>query len=168
MLVFEPTPATTVSFQEGRTPDYYRRNPGILDLKLIRERDQDITDVLVLTEHMFEDTGDFERLDSRLSDAESVMTTFSSQRGRSGTSRPVVGTVNATIDDDVDDAARTAFEAVLNERVEAHLRMTDRRTLPATENGLYLARTVGPILTKALAEVLFNRALQLNIRCILL
>jgi hypothetical protein len=35
-------------FQEGRTPDYYRRNVGVLDLKAIKERDQDTADILVL------------------------------------------------------------------------------------------------------------------------
>lgn len=80
VVVSELTSGSTESFQEGRTPDYYRRNPGILDLKLIRERDQDVADVLVLNEHMFEDAGDFERVDSRLSDVDSIVSAFSSQR----------------------------------------------------------------------------------------
>ena len=35
--------------------------------------------------------------------------------------------------------------------------LDDQRTLPRTENGLYLARTVGPVLTRALAEVVIQK-----------
>ena len=56
------------------------------------------------------------------------------------------------------EASRQAFEQALSERMsEAELQLNDRRSMPSTENGLYLARTVGPALTKALAEVVIKR-----------
>lgn len=41
-------------------------------------------------------------------------------------------------------AFRFRFEQLINNRV----------SLPTSENGIYLARTVAPVLTKALAEVI--------------
>ncbi len=63
--------------------------------------------------------------------------------------------------DDRDDATRQAFETMLYERMQQELSIGDRTTLPTSENGLYLARTVGPVLTKVLAEV--NVTIQFDI-----
>ena len=49
--------------------------------------------------------------------------------------------------EDEDDVDRSKFEKMMNNRVD----------LPTSENGIYLARTVAPVLTKALAEVLLRR-----------
>uniref|UniRef100_A0A914D337 Uncharacterized protein n=1 Tax=Acrobeloides nanus TaxID=290746 RepID=A0A914D337_9BILA len=47
-------------------------------------------------------------------------------------------------DDDID---RNRFERLIQEKMD----------MPTSDNGLYLARTVAPVLTKALAEVLLKR-----------
>lgn len=45
--------------------------------------------------------------------------------------------------EDDDDTDRHRFERLLQEKMD----------MPTSDNGLYLARTVAPVLTKALAEV---------------
>jgi len=50
-------------------------------------------------------------------------------------------------EDGVDDADRNRFERLLQEKLD----------MPTSDNGLYLARTVAPVLTRALAEVLLRR-----------
>lgn len=49
--------------------------------------------------------------------------------------------------DDDDDINGSRFEKLLQDKLD----------LPTSDNGLYLARTVAPVLTKALAEVLLRR-----------
>lgn len=50
-------------------------------------------------------------------------------------------------EDGADDADRNRFERLLQEKLD----------MPTSDNGLYLARTVAPVLTRALAEVLLRR-----------
>jgi len=48
-----------------------------------------------------------------------------------------------------EDKERSKFERLMMDKMELNM--------PASDNGLYLARTVAPVLTKALAEVLLRR-----------
>ncbi|KAK6741808.1 hypothetical protein RB195_009591 [Necator americanus] len=111
---------------EGRTPDYYRRN-AVIDLKMIKERDEEYD---LMNEEMLEDG---QMIDSPGS-------------GESGSeSGSVID--SARVHDDDDDTDRHRFERMVHGRTD----------LPTSENGIYLARTVAPVLTKALAEVLLRR-----------
>uniref|UniRef100_A0A158P856 ANK_REP_REGION domain-containing protein n=1 Tax=Angiostrongylus cantonensis TaxID=6313 RepID=A0A158P856_ANGCA len=101
---------------EGRTPDYYRRN-AVIDLKMMKDRDDEYKG---MGGDMLEETA---ALDSPASI-------------ESGTER--------LHDEDID---RHRFERIVH----------DRTDLPTSENGIYLARTVAPVLTKALAEILLRR-----------
>uniref|UniRef100_A0A915EIQ7 Uncharacterized protein n=1 Tax=Ditylenchus dipsaci TaxID=166011 RepID=A0A915EIQ7_9BILA len=119
---------------EGRTPDYYRRN-AVFDLKLLKEREDD--DIEVLQENMVEDAP----IDESPRSPESV----SAYSGLDSARRGGGGAVNnEEYNDDVD---RNRFERLLQEKLD----------MPTSDNGLYLARTVAPVLTKALAEVLLKR-----------
>ncbi|CAJ0580803.1 unnamed protein product, partial [Mesorhabditis spiculigera] len=112
---------------EGRTPDYYRRN-AVIDLKMIKDREDDFE---ILQEELLEDgpmvdspgTPDSASIDSEQVDS-------------------------ARIYEEDDEFDRHRFERMVN---------NNRVDLPTSENGIYLARTVAPVLTKALAEVLLRR-----------
>ncbi len=54
------------------------------------------------------------------------------------------------------DEAEGAFSEALDSKLNS-ARLDESRSVPSTENGLYLARTVGPVLTRALAEVVIKR-----------
>lgn len=110
---------------EGRTPDYYRRNT-VINLKLIKEDDQELD----LAAEEFVDEAP--RVDSP-------------QSGDSASASSSV--IESTRLDEQDEFDRHNFEHYVSDRIE----------LPTTENALYLARTVAPVLTKALAEVLLQR-----------
>ncbi|CAJ0598821.1 unnamed protein product [Cylicocyclus nassatus] len=111
---------------EGRTPDYYRRN-AVIDLKMIKERDEDYD---VVSEDMLDGEGPM--LESPGS-------------ADSGSESSVIDSARPQEEDDEMDRHR--FEKMLHGRTD----------LPTSENGIYLARTVAPVLTKALAEVLLRR-----------
>uniref|UniRef100_A0AC35TST0 ANK_REP_REGION domain-containing protein n=1 Tax=Rhabditophanes sp. KR3021 TaxID=114890 RepID=A0AC35TST0_9BILA len=113
---------------EGRTPDYYKRNT-VFDLKLLKERDaeMDVFDEELLVE------------DTAVLDEPPSPETMSI-----GSSVPV----SARRENEDDDQDRHRYERFMQERMDG---------LPTSDNGLYLARTVAPILTKALAEVLIRR-----------
>ncbi|GMS90395.1 hypothetical protein PENTCL1PPCAC_12570, partial [Pristionchus entomophagus] len=115
---------------EGRTPDYYRRN-AVLDLKMIKEREDDYETQMLSEELMNENGGEAESAGTP--DSASVSSGMDSARNRE-------------IDEE-DEVDRFRFEQLINNRV----------SLPTSENGIYLARTVAPVLTKALAEVLLRR-----------
>ncbi|KAL6727776.1 hypothetical protein Aduo_009624 [Ancylostoma duodenale] len=110
---------------EGRTPDYYRRN-AVIDLKMIKERDEEYD---MMSEEMLEEGPMLESPDGVESGTESSVT---------DSARP---------QEDDDELDRHRFERMLHGRTD----------LPTSENGIYLARTVAPVLTKALAEVLLRR-----------
>ncbi|KAJ1373911.1 hypothetical protein KIN20_036444 [Parelaphostrongylus tenuis] len=110
---------------EGRTPDYYRRN-AVIDLKMMKDRDEEFN---VIGGDLIEETA---ALDSPASI-------------ESGTESSTVDSARAN--EDEDDIDRRRFEHMVHGRTD----------LPTSENGIYLARTVAPILTKALAEVLLRR-----------
>ncbi|KAH7727798.1 Protein F34D10.6 b [Aphelenchoides avenae] len=109
---------------EGRTPDYYRRN-AVFDLKLLKERDDDME---LMHDNLLDDGP---HMDSPPS--------------------PETGSISSGLDsgrrEDDDDTDRHRFERLLQEKMD----------MPTSDNGLYLARTVAPVLTKALAEVLLRR-----------
>ncbi|GMR43020.1 hypothetical protein PMAYCL1PPCAC_13215 [Pristionchus mayeri] len=115
---------------EGRTPDYYRRN-AVLDLKMIKEREDDYETQMLSEELMNENGGEAESVGTP--DSASISSGLDSARNRE-------------IDEE-DEVDRFRFEQLINNRV----------SLPSSENGIYLARTVAPVLTKALAEVLLRR-----------
>uniref|UniRef100_A0A914CDY9 Uncharacterized protein n=1 Tax=Acrobeloides nanus TaxID=290746 RepID=A0A914CDY9_9BILA len=110
---------------EGRTPDYYRRNT-VFDLKVLKERDDELD---ALEEKMIEETQVVDSLPSPDS-----MSICSSE----------LESARKLDDDDID---RNRFERLIQEKMD----------MPTSDNGLYLARTVAPVLTKALAEVLLKR-----------
>ncbi|CAJ0942117.1 unnamed protein product, partial [Mesorhabditis belari] len=111
---------------EGRTPDYYRRN-AVIDLKMIKDREDDFE---LLNEELLEDGP---LIDSPASpDSASIDTEHVD---------------SARVYEDEDEFDRHRFERMVHTRVD----------LPTSENGIYLARTVAPVLTKALAEVLLRR-----------
>uniref|UniRef100_A0A1I8BXT1 ANK_REP_REGION domain-containing protein n=1 Tax=Meloidogyne hapla TaxID=6305 RepID=A0A1I8BXT1_MELHA len=158
---------------EGRTPDYYRRN-AVFDLKLLKERDVEElgADALLSKSVVSEDTknnyneefvqqhGDFPDSPSESADLLSLHSS-GVDTGRKGLEK--VGRDGGEfIDDgellefdgngedgidDGEDAEKNRFEHLLHERLG----------MPTSDNGLYLARTVAPVLTKALAEVLLRR-----------
>ncbi|PIO71269.1 hypothetical protein TELCIR_06836 [Teladorsagia circumcincta] len=110
---------------EGRTPDYYRRN-AVIDLKMIKDRDEE-----------------YEGMSEELLDEGPMLESPGSvESGSEGS--PVD---SARINDDDDDVERNRFERMVLGRTD----------MPTSENGIYLARTVAPVLTKALAEVLLRR-----------
>ncbi|VDK52736.1 unnamed protein product [Gongylonema pulchrum] len=109
---------------EGRTPDYYRRNT-VLDLKLIRDDDQE-NEILP------------EEFEDEAPQIDSLQSSDSTSAASSPSESPHL--------DERDEFDRSSYERFVSERIEL---------LPTTENGLYLARTVAPVLTKALAEVQF-------------
>uniref|UniRef100_A0A0M3HW63 ANK_REP_REGION domain-containing protein n=1 Tax=Ascaris lumbricoides TaxID=6252 RepID=A0A0M3HW63_ASCLU len=110
---------------EGRTPDYYRRN-AVIDLKLFKERDDDVE---LINDEIFDDTPRVESPQSP--DSVSVVSSLFDSARR----------------DEDDEIDRRKFERLLQDKID----------LPTSDNGLYLARTVAPVLTKALAEVLLRR-----------
>uniref|UniRef100_A0A915BIP8 ANK_REP_REGION domain-containing protein n=3 Tax=Parascaris univalens TaxID=6257 RepID=A0A915BIP8_PARUN len=110
---------------EGRTPDYYRRN-AVIDLKLMKERDDDVE---LINDEIFDDTPRVESPQSP--DSVSVVSSL-------------IDSARREEDDEID---RRKFERLLQDKID----------LPTSDNGLYLARTVAPVLTKALAEVLLRR-----------
>ncbi|VDL76467.1 unnamed protein product [Nippostrongylus brasiliensis] len=110
---------------EGRTPDYYRRN-AVIDLKMIKDRDEEYE---VMSEEMLDEGPMLESPGSGESEEEG--------------SAPD----SARIDEENDEMDRHRFEKMVHGRTD----------LPTSENGIYLARTVAPVLTKALAEVLLRR-----------
>ncbi|PAV76297.1 hypothetical protein WR25_16953 isoform C [Diploscapter pachys] len=107
---------------EGRTPDYYRRN-AVIDLKMIKDREEE-----------------FEVNEALLEDGPLVDSPASPDSAASASS-PVD---SSRIYEDEEEVDRHKFEKMVHGRVD----------LPTSENGIYLARTVAPVLTKALAEVL--------------
>jgi len=115
---------------EGRTPDYYRRN-AVFDLKLLKERDDD--DIEVLQENLLED--------APLEDSPAIASPESVSAYSSGLES------GRRMNEENDDLDRNRFERLLQEKLD----------MPTSDNGLYLARTVAPVLTKALAEVLLKR-----------
>ncbi|KAK0420632.1 hypothetical protein QR680_014803 [Steinernema hermaphroditum] len=110
---------------EGRTPDYYRRN-AVIDLKHFKERDEDYE---VINETLMEDAPVLESPPS----PESLSVSSSA--------------LDSGRHDEEEDYDRHRFERLMQEKMN----------LPTSDNGLYLARTVAPVLTKALAEVLLKR-----------
>uniref|UniRef100_A0A0K0F5M1 ANK_REP_REGION domain-containing protein n=1 Tax=Strongyloides venezuelensis TaxID=75913 RepID=A0A0K0F5M1_STRVS len=111
---------------EGRTPDYYRRNT-VFDLKMLKERDHE--------NDVFDD-------DLIIADGPRVDEAPSPEYFSDGSSQPA----SPKLDDD-DEIDRQRYEKFMQERLD----------MPTSDNGLYLARTVAPVLTKALAEVLLKR-----------
>ncbi|KJH52509.1 ankyrin repeat protein [Dictyocaulus viviparus] len=109
---------------EGRTPDYYRRN-AVIDLKMIKDRDEE-----------------YEALGGNVQDE--GPTIDSPESNQSGTESSAMDSIYG-IDDD-DDTDRRRYERMVHGRTD----------LPTSENGIYLARTVAPALTKALAEITSN------------
>ncbi|KHN82408.1 Putative ankyrin repeat protein, partial [Toxocara canis] len=110
---------------EGRTPDYYRRN-AVIDLKALKERDDDVE---FINDELLEETP---RVESPQSvDSISVVSSLADSGHR----------------DEDDENDRRKFERLVQDKID----------LPTSDNGLYLARTVAPVLTKALAEVLLRR-----------
>ncbi|CAB3403422.1 unnamed protein product [Caenorhabditis bovis] len=114
---------------EGRTPDYYRRN-AVIDLKLIKERDEEFE---AISEEFLED--------GPLIDSPATPD--------SGSDASFIDSARL-IDDDDDDGVNV-------ERHKIERMFRGKGDLPTSENGIYLARTVAPVLTKALAEVLLRR-----------
>uniref|UniRef100_A0AC34QFB3 Uncharacterized protein n=1 Tax=Panagrolaimus sp. JU765 TaxID=591449 RepID=A0AC34QFB3_9BILA len=110
---------------EGRTPDYYRRNP-IFDLKMMKENNNDLET--------------FQQ--SILDDAPAIDTPPSPESASLCSS--LVDSGRHEDDDEIDS---NRFEKLIQDKLD----------LPTSENGLYLARTVAPVLTKALAEMLLRR-----------
>ncbi|KAK6037519.1 hypothetical protein COOONC_24977 [Cooperia oncophora] len=110
---------------EGRTPDYYRRN-AVIDLKMIKDRDEE-----------------YEGMSEELLDEGPLLESPGS--GESGSEGSPVD--SARLNDEDDDTERNRFERMVLGRTD----------MPTSENGIYLARTVAPVLTKALAEVLLRR-----------
>ncbi|TKR64477.1 hypothetical protein L596_025002 [Steinernema carpocapsae] len=110
---------------EGRTPDYYRRN-AVIDLKHLKERDDDYE---MINETLLEDAPVLESPPS----PESMSVSSS--------------ILDSARHDEEEDYDRHRFERMMQEKMN----------LPTSDNGLYLARTVAPVLTKALAEVLLKR-----------
>ncbi|XGW18517.1 hypothetical protein V3C99_002825 [Haemonchus contortus] len=110
---------------EGRTPDYYRRN-AVIDLKMIKDRDEE-----------------YEVVNEELLDEGPMLESPGS--GESGSEGSPMD--SARLNDDDDDVERNRFEKMVLGRTD----------MPTSENGIYLARTVAPVLTKALAEVLLRR-----------
>ncbi|VDO89962.1 unnamed protein product [Heligmosomoides polygyrus] len=109
---------------EGRTPDYYRRN-AVIDLKMIKDRDEEYE---MVNEEMLDDA----MIESPASvDSGSESSPVDSPR----------------VEEENDEMERYRFERMVHGRTD----------LPTSENGIYLARTVAPVLTKALAEVLLRR-----------
>uniref|UniRef100_A0A8R1HMB2 ANK_REP_REGION domain-containing protein n=1 Tax=Caenorhabditis japonica TaxID=281687 RepID=A0A8R1HMB2_CAEJA len=111
---------------EGRTPDYYRRN-AVIDLKLIKDRDEDYE---TINEEYLED--------GPLIDSPATPD--------SGSEGSFVDSARM-LDDEDESVERHRFEKTFRGKID----------LPTSENGVYLARTVAPVLTKALAEVLLRR-----------
>ncbi|VDM64064.1 unnamed protein product [Angiostrongylus costaricensis] len=105
---------------EGRTPDYYRRN-AVLDLKMMKDRGEEYKEM----------GGD---------GLEETVALDSPASIESGTESSAAESARANEDDD--DTDRRRFERMVHGRTD----------LPTSENGIYLARTVAPVLTKALAE----------------
>ncbi|CAI5445216.1 unnamed protein product [Caenorhabditis angaria] len=111
---------------EGRTPDYYRRN-AVIDLKMIKDRDEEFE---AINEEFLED--------GPLIDSPATPD--------SGSEGSFVD--SARFNDEEDEGIeRHRFEKMFRGRID----------LPTSENGIYLARTVAPVMTKALAEVLLRR-----------
>lgn len=109
---------------EGRTPDYYRRN-AVIDLKMIKNRDED-----------------FEKIaDELVEDGPLVDSPATPDTGSEGS---FVDSARL-VDDEDESLERHRFEKAFRGKID----------LPTSENGVYLARTVAPVLTKALAEVRF-------------
>ncbi|KAF1761479.1 hypothetical protein GCK72_009735 [Caenorhabditis remanei] len=111
---------------EGRTPDYYRRN-AVIDLKLIKDRDEDYE---TINEEYLEDGPMID----------SPATPDSGSEGSFADSARL-------LEDEDESIERHRFEKTFRGKID----------LPTSENGVYLARTVAPVLTKALAEVLLRR-----------
>uniref|UniRef100_A0A914GVW4 Uncharacterized protein n=1 Tax=Globodera rostochiensis TaxID=31243 RepID=A0A914GVW4_GLORO len=118
---------------EGRTPDYYRRN-AVFDLKLMKERD---VEEVPLEDGVMPQHGHVPPDDHGW---ESPAESFSPQSSGVDTGR-------RDGDDEEEDLEKRRFERLLHEKLD----------MPTSDNGLYLARTVAPVLTKALAEVLLRR-----------
>uniref|UniRef100_A0A183BUL8 ANK_REP_REGION domain-containing protein n=1 Tax=Globodera pallida TaxID=36090 RepID=A0A183BUL8_GLOPA len=118
---------------EGRTPDYYRRN-AVFDLKMMKERD---VEEVQLEDGVIPQHGHVPPDDHGW---ESPAESFSPQSSGVDTGR-------RDGDDDEEDLEKRRFERLLHEKLD----------MPTSDNGLYLARTVAPVLTKALAEVLLRR-----------
>ncbi|UMM24050.1 hypothetical protein L5515_004469 [Caenorhabditis briggsae] len=112
---------------EGRTPDYYRRN-AVIDLKLIKDREEDFERI---NEEYLEDGG---IVDSAPATPDS------------GSEASFVDSARL-LDEDEESIGLHKLEKTMKGRIE----------MPTSENGVYLARTVAPVLTKALAEVLLRR-----------
>ncbi|KAL3089107.1 hypothetical protein niasHT_023571 [Heterodera trifolii] len=118
---------------EGRAPDYYRRNT-VFDLKLLKERD---VEEVPLEDSLIPPGG---HVPPDEQGWESPVDSFSPQSSGVDTGR-------RDGDDEEEDMEKRRFERLLHEKLD----------MPTSDNGLYLARTVAPVLTKALAEVLLRR-----------
>ncbi|KAI6235408.1 Ankyrin repeat and Ankyrin repeat-containing domain-containing protein [Aphelenchoides besseyi] len=131
---------------EGRTPDYYRRN-AVFDLKLLKERDDDFD---VLHEQLADDAP---AVDSPPS-PESVSMESS---GLESDRRENLQHVDTEMELDADEPEDEIDEEEVADRHRFERLLQEKMDIPTSDNGLYLARTVAPVLTKALAEVLLRR-----------
>ncbi|KAI6240921.1 Ankyrin repeat and Ankyrin repeat-containing domain-containing protein [Aphelenchoides fujianensis] len=131
---------------EGRTPDYYRRN-AVFDLKLLKERDDDFD---VLHEHLVEEPPVADSPPS----PESISLESS---GLESDRRDVGHQLDTEMELDGDEAEDEVDEDEAADRHRFERLLQEKMDIPTSDNGLYLARTVAPVLTKALAEVLLRR-----------
>ncbi|CAD5214744.1 unnamed protein product [Bursaphelenchus okinawaensis] len=131
---------------EGRTPDYYRRN-AVFDLKLLKEREDDFD---ILQEHLIDEVNPVDSPPSpeTMSLGSSAMDSGRRDVAQLAETEPELE-VEDLVDpmDDLENIDRRKFEKLVEDKMD----------IPTSDNGLYLARTVAPILTKALAEVLLRR-----------
>nr|CAD2171044.1 unnamed protein product [Meloidogyne enterolobii] len=150
--------ADPMAVDNGRTPDYYRRN-AVFDLKLLKERDVEELGADALLSKSVQH-GDFPDSPSESADLLSLHSSGvdTGRKGlEKGGGREYIDDEGEMIEfdgngdgdgiDDREDAEKNRFEHLLHERLG----------MPTSDNGLYLARTVAPVLTKALAEVLLRR-----------
>uniref|UniRef100_A0A1I7SUJ5 ANK_REP_REGION domain-containing protein n=2 Tax=Bursaphelenchus xylophilus TaxID=6326 RepID=A0A1I7SUJ5_BURXY len=132
---------------EGRTPDYYRRN-AVFDLKLLKEREDDFD---VLQEHMIDEVNPVDSPPSpeTMSLGSSILDSGRRDIGQLAETEPEldIDDLDDPMDDDMENMDRRKFEKLVEDKMD----------IPTSDNGLYLARTVAPVLTKALAEVLLRR-----------
>lgn len=140
-----------VCVQEGRTPDYYRRN-AVFDLKLLKEREEDLD---ALHEQLVDEVhpADSPPSPESMSLGSSAV---DSGRGLAGAGGQLLDTEAELEADELEEGGAGADGDGTDRRRFERL-LQDKMDIPTSDNGLYLARTVAPVLTKALAEVLLRR-----------
>lgn len=144
----------TQTDNEGRACDYYRRN-AVFDLKLLKERDDELE---MFQEHLPDD----EPLDESPPSPESM--SIESSNIDSGRREAGHNNLDTELELDGDEPDDEMDESEMADRKRFERLIQEKMDIPTSDNGLYLARTVAPVLTKALAEVLLVSYFNINLK----